>query len=50
MKCKNQEIEEPPKFQRQRSVPAPLESRLKEDIERIIHDDVIEEASVASWV
>ena len=41
---------EPPKVQRQRSVSAPLESKLKEEIERIIHEDVIEEASAASWV
>ena len=37
-----------PKVQRQRSVPAPLESRLKQEIERMIHKDVIEEER-ASW-
>lgn len=44
----NKEV--PPKVQRQRPVPAPLEARLKEEIERMIHEDVIEEASGASWV
>ena len=34
-----------PKVQRQQP-----ESRLKEEIERMIHEDVIEEASGASWV
>jgi len=42
--------EVPPKVQRQRPVPAPLESKLKEEIERMIKEDVIEEASGASWV
>ena len=42
--------EVPPKVQRQRPVPAPLELRLKEEIERVIKEDVIEEASGASWV
>ena len=42
--------EVPPKVQRQRPVPAPLELRLKEEIERMINEDVIEEASGASWI
>lgn len=44
----NKEV--PPKVQRQRPVPAPLESRLKEEIERMIREDVIEQASGSSWV
>ena len=34
----NKEV--PPKVQRQRPVPAPLESRIKVDIETIIHEEV----------
>ena len=44
----NKEV--PPKVQQQRPVPAPLESRIKEEIKRMIHEDVIEEATGASWV
>ena len=42
--------EVPPKVQRQQLVPAPLESKIKKEIERKIHEDVIEEATGASWV
>lgn len=38
------------KVQRQRPVPAPLESRLKPEIEKMIHEGVIEQASRFSWV
>ena len=44
----NKEV--PPKVQGQRPVPAPLESKIKEEIERMIHVDLIEEATGASWV
>ena len=40
----------PPKVQKQRPVPAPLEDRLKQEIERMIQEDVIEEATGASWI
>ena len=40
----------PPVVQRQRPIPATLESKLKEEIERMIQEDVIEEATGASWV
>ena len=40
----------PPKVQKQRPVPAPLEERLKQEIERMIQEDVIEEATGALWI
>lgn len=40
----------PPKVQKQRPVPAPLEERLKQEIERMIQEDVMEEATGASWI
>ena len=40
----------PPKVQKQRPVPAPVEERLKQEIERMIQDDVIEEVTGASWI
>ena len=44
----NKEV--PPKVQRQRQVPAPLESKIKEEIKRMIHENVIEEATAWSFV
>ena len=42
--------EVPPKVQKQRPVPAPVENRLKQEIKRMIDEDVIEEATGASWI
>ncbi|PFX31706.1 Retrovirus-related Pol polyprotein [Stylophora pistillata] len=39
-----------PRYKKQRPVPAPLEERLKQEIERIIQEQVIEEAAGASWI
>lgn len=39
-----------PKAQKQRPIPAPLEERLRQEIERMIREDVIEEAIGTSWV
>lgn len=40
----------PPKAQRQRPVPAMIESKLKAEIERMLKEDVIEEATGTSWI